>query len=158
MRFVADGMLGKLTRWLRMLGCDVKYSRVLNDKELIQIAETEHRTLLTRDLELYRQAVTRGMDAFLVEGVTGVERLARLAERFNLKLEIDITFSRCPKCNAEISPVSKSEAVGRVPETTASSYDEFWKCLGCGQIYWRGAHWKRIDRTLREARKMLGPR
>jgi len=158
MRFIADGMLGKLTRWLRMLGCDVKYSRVLNDKQLIQIAETEHRTLLTRDLELYRQAVTRGVDAFLVEGASEAERLARLAERFNLRLEIDVTVSRCPKCNGRISPVSKGEVVGRVPETTASSYDEFWECQGCGQIYWRGSHWRRIDRTLKEAQRILEPR
>ena len=155
MKFVTDGMLGKLTRWLRMLGYDIKYSSSLGDKQLIKIAEAEHRTLLTRDLELYQRAMTQGVNAFIVEGATEAEKLANLAKRFDLKLEIDFTVSRCPKCNARIRSVPKDRVAGRVPEGTLSSYDEFWECSSCEQIYWRGAHWKRIDKTLREARQAL---
>ena len=151
LRFITDGMLGKLTRWLRMLGYDVEYSRSLSDKRLINTAKEEGRILLTRDLELYQQAVTHGTDAFLVEGIAEAEKLANLAKRFNLKLEIDVNVSRCPKCNTRIRPIPKGEVVDRVPEGTFSNYEEFWECPGCRQVYWQGAHWKRINETLRDA-------
>jgi len=149
-------MLGKLTRWLRMLGQNVKYSSSLNDKQLIEVAKRERRFLLTRDLELYQQATMQGVDAFLVEGATEAEKLAGLAKRFNLKLEIDVAVSRCPKCNAIIRPIPKKGVTDRVPKTTFSSYDEFWECSNCGKIYWQGAHWKRINKTLKEAKQILG--
>lgn len=134
-----------------MLGHDVEYSRSLSDRRLINAAKAEDRILLTRDLELYQQAVKQGIDAFLVEGATEAEKLANLAKRFNFKLEIDVNVSRCPKCNTRIRPIPKDEVVGRVPEGTFSNYEEFWECPGCGQVYWQGAHWKRINKTLRDA-------
>ncbi len=155
MRFITDGMLGKLTRWLRMLGQDVEYSRSLNDEQLINTAKAEDRILLTRDLELYQQARKRGVNTTLVKGATEAEKLASLAKRFNFKLEIDVTVSRCPKCNTSIRPISKDEILDRIPETTSTYYDEFWECSECGQIYWQGAHWKRIEKTLKEARRAL---
>lgn len=155
MKFLTDGMLGKLTRWLRLLGYDVKYSRSLNDEQLIEIAKRESRILLTRDLKLYRQATVQKINSFFVERTTEAKKLASLAKRFNLKLDFDVTVSRCPKCNAQIKPIAKEEITGKVPETTASYYDEFWKCLNCEKIYWQGAHWKRINKTLEEAKEVL---
>jgi len=156
LKFITDGMLGKLTRWLRMLGYDVKYSRSLNDEQLMEIAKNEHRILLTCDLELYRHAAAaQGINAFFVERTTGAKKLANLAKRFNLTLEFDVTVSRCPKCNTKIKPVLKERIIGKVHETTATYYDEFWECPNCQQIYWQGAHWNRIESTLREAREYL---
>jgi len=155
LKFITDGMLGKLTRWLRMLGQDVVYTGSMDDKELIQKAKKEKRILLTRDLELYQQAIGRGAEAFLVEGKTEAEKLANLAKRFGFKLEIDVEVSRCPKCNTRIKPVSKTDVVNKIPKTTSSYYNEFWVCPGCQQVYWRGAHWKKIEKTLAEARKTL---
>ncbi len=148
-------MLGKLTRWLRLLGYDVKYSRSLNDEQLIEIARRESRILLTRDLKLYRQATVQGINSFFVERTTEAKKLASLAKRFNLKLDFNVTVSRCPKCNARIKPVAKEEIADKVPETTASYYDEFWRCSNCEKIYWQGAHWKRINKTLEEAKEVL---
>jgi len=153
MKFITDGMLGKLTRWLRMLGHDVEYSKSLDDEELIDRAKTENRFLLTRDLKLYQQSVTHGANVFLVEGNAGAKKLAQLSKRFNFKLEIDVAVSRCPKCNTPIKSVSKEEVIDRIPKATALYYSEFWKCPSCEQIYWRGAHWKRIEKTLREAKE-----
>ena len=155
MRFITDGMLGKLTRWLRMLGQDVKYSKALNDRQLIKTAKTEDRILLTRDLKLYQRARKRGVDTTLIEDATKAEKLASLAKRFNFKLEIDVTVSRCPKCNTSIRSVSKNGIIDRIPEATSTYYDEFWECPSCGQIYWRGTHWKKIEKTLKEARQAL---
>jgi len=155
LKFITDGMLGKLTRWLRMLGHDVEYSRSDDDKKLIEKAKSEERILLTRDLKLYQQAMTHGVNAVLVEAETGPEKLADLARRFNFNLEIDVTVSRCPKCNTKIRPVTKDVVMDKVPKTTSTYYNEFWECPGCGQVYWQGAHWKRIEKTLREAKEAL---
>ena len=153
MKFIADGMLGKLTRWLRMLGQDVKYSNQFEDAELIVTANKEHRVLLTRDLELYQRAIAKGVDAFYVEGQTEAEKLSELAKRFDIPLTIDLKRSRCPRCNTKIRPTPKEKLAGKVEKNTFIYYDEFWKCPKCGHIYWQGAHWGRIRATLEKAKK-----
>jgi hypothetical protein len=155
MKFVTDGMLGKLTRWLRILGHDVEYARSMNDQELIRKAKKERRILLTRDVELFKQAIAKSAEAYLIEDPNQTANLASLAKRFKFKLEVDATASRCPKCNGRIKVTSKSEILQSVPGTTSSNYDEFWQCQNCGQVYWHGTHWQRIDKTLEEARKTL---
>jgi uncharacterized protein with PIN domain len=153
-KFIADGMLGKLTRWLRMLGQDVTYSTQFEDAELIAMAEKEHRVLLTRDSELYQRAIGKGIVTFYVEGLTEAEKLAELAERFDFSLAIDLKRSRCPRCNAEIRLIPKETLAGKVKKNTFIYYDEFWKCSQCGRIYWQGAHWDGIRATLEEAKKI----
>ena len=148
MKFIADGMLGKLTRWLRMLGHNVKYSNKLDDAQLITIAKKEQRILLTRDLELYQQATAKGVNAFYLEGKTEAEKLAHIAKRFNIKLEIDMATSRCTKCNTRVKPISKENVADRIEKSTFSYYNDFWECPKCGQIYWQGAHWTKIRKTL----------
>ncbi|MDI6846854.1 MAG: Mut7-C RNAse domain-containing protein [Candidatus Bathyarchaeia archaeon] len=155
MKFIADGMLGKLTRWLRMLGHNVKYSNKLDDAQLIMIAKKERRILLTRDLELYQQATAKGVDAFYLGGETEAEKLAQLTQRFNIKLEIDMTTSRCPKCNTRVKPIPKEKVADKIEKSTFSHYNKFWKCPKCGQIYWQGAHWTRIRKTLETAKEIL---
>jgi uncharacterized protein with PIN domain len=155
LKFITDGMLGKLARWLRMLGHDVHYYRDSEDKKLVELAESEKRVLLTRDHELYQQAVTRGVEAVLVKVADEAEKLADLAKRFNFKLEIDLSSSRCPKCNTTIMAVAKESVINQIPLATSTYYNDFWKCPRCGQIYWRGAHWKNIEKTLKEARNIL---
>jgi uncharacterized protein with PIN domain len=156
MKFITDGMLGKLTRWLRLLGFDVEYANDIDDKKLMTMAKKEKRILLTRDLELFQQATARGADAFLVEGRTEPERLASMAKKFQFPLEIDVTVSRCPKCNTKIKPVAKDSVAEKIEKATFTYYNEFWQCPNCGQIYWQGAHWKRITETLENAKKILG--
>lgn len=155
MKFIADGMLGKLTRWLRMLGHNVKYSNKLDDSQLIAIAKKERRILLTRDLELYQQATAKGVQAFYMEGQTEAERLAKLAQKFGINLDIDMAMSRCPKCNARVKSLPKEKVADKVEKTTFSYYNEFWQCPKCEQIYWQGAHWTRIRKTLEAAKENL---
>ncbi|MEM3788393.1 MAG: Mut7-C RNAse domain-containing protein [Candidatus Bathyarchaeia archaeon] len=154
MKFIVDGMLGKLTRWLRMLGHNVKYSNKLEDAQLIAIAKKEKRILLTRDLELYQQAATKGVQAFYVDGKTEAEKLAQLAKKFGISLDINMAVSRCPKCNAQVKPTSKENVRDKVEETTYAYYNEFWHCPKCGQVYWQGAHWTRIRKILENAKEL----
>lgn len=154
MKFIANGMLGKLTRWLRMLGQDVTYSNQFEDAELIAKAEKEHRVLITRDSGLYQRALSKGIVAFYVEGLTEAEKLAELAERFDFSLTIDLKRSRCPRCNAKIRLTPKETLASKVKKNTFTYYDEFWKCTECGRVYWQGAHWDGIRATLEEAKKI----
>ncbi|HTY75834.1 MAG TPA: Mut7-C RNAse domain-containing protein [Candidatus Nanoarchaeia archaeon] len=155
MNFIVDGMLGKLARWLRMMGHDAQYSKVSDDSELLATAKREHRILLTRDLALYQQACAKNIEACYVEGTTESERLADLAARFGILLDIDLERSRCPKCNTKLDLASKEEIACRVEKNTLEYYDIFWKCPGCQAVYWQGAHWVKIRATLEQANQKL---
>lgn len=148
-RFLLDGMLGALTRWLRICGYDAEYLRNAPDIEIIRRGVEEGRVLLTRDRLLYRKAIRAGVDAFLVEGASDVEKLASVSARFSL--ELDPERSRCPRCDATLIAVEKKAIKGKVPPRTFRSYQEFWVCSSCGHVYWRGSHWSNIMETVEEA-------
>jgi len=135
-----------------MLGHDVNYFRDADDKTLIDLADSEKRILLTADLELYQQTLNRGLDAFFVESTELAQTLADLENHFCFNLEIDLNDSRCPKCNGNLAAVSKDVVIDKLPKATSTNYNEFWRCNKCGQIYWQGAHWKRILKTLEDAK------
>ena len=155
MKFLANSMLGKLARWLRMLGQDAAYDVRLNDNELLEIAKKEKRVLLTKDLELYKRATARGIDVFFVEGKSESERLAEVANRYRVTLSIDMEKSNCPVCNTKLAATPKEKLTNELKKNTFTYYDRFWKCPNCGQIYWQGAHWKQITSTLNEAQAKL---
>ena len=157
MHFLLDGMLGKLARWLRMIGYEATYLNDYGDSDLLSIAKRDSLTLLTSDQELYRTAVGRGIECFLVEGRTEAERLAALADRYELDLRIDTTVSRCPVCGSRLKEISKNDVKELVPPATFNVYQTFWVCNNpaCGKVYWQGSHWKKIEYTLETARKIL---
>jgi len=150
-QFLLDGMLGALTRWLRICGYDAEYLRNASDEELIRKAVDGERILLTRDRLLYRKAVRAGAEAFFIEGDGDIEKLASVSRRFNL--ELDPEKSRCPQCDATLVAVEKEAIEGKVPSRTLEAYDEFWICESCGKVYWKGSHWKNIVETVEEAVK-----
>jgi len=155
MKFVLDGMLGRLTRWLRLLGYDSKYSGDSQDDELLKIAIKEKRILLTNDTALYRQARKQGLQSYLTSGDDETERLANIARDLKIDLNIDVSVSRCPTCNSSIFETEHFKVKGKVSSRTFNSYHQFWMCSGCGKIYWRGSHWKKIEETLRAAREKI---
>jgi len=151
LRFLLDAMLGTLARWLRMMGHDVAYSARLGDDELLKLSKVETRVLLTRDLELYRRAAARGLEAYFVESSTQSSRLAEVHARFGLQLEIDMSQMRCPICNTPVEATSKEQLKDKLQPNTYRYYSEFWNCPTCMQVYWQGAHWKQIQKTIAEA-------
>jgi len=148
-RFLLDGMLGALTRWLRICGYDAKYLRCASDDELIRRAAEEGRVLLTRDRLLCRKATKAGVEALFVEGSSDPDKLASVSRRFSLKL--DPERSRCPRCDAPLAAVDRDAVRGKVPPRTFEAYDEFWVCSSCGKVYWRGSHWRNIVETVEKA-------
>jgi len=154
-KFVADGMLGKLTRWLRMLGQDVEYSSQMGDDELLETSNKKRRVLLTRDLELYKRAAARNIETFYVEGGIEAEKVAEIAGRFKIPLKINMEKSRCPACNSRIKPIPKKDVAEKVEKNTFAFYNDFWTCPKCSKIYWQGAHWRNIQATLERAEEIL---
>ena len=152
MRFIADMMLGRLARWLRLYGYDTLYG-IEDDEEIIRAALSEGRVILTRDSGLAERARKLGAEAFLLRSNTlkeQVKELKRLGVEFK---ELFPANARCPKCNGPIRPASKEEVKGKVPPKVYELYDEFYICQNCGQIYWPGRQWRemlRIDKKLRK--------
>jgi uncharacterized protein len=157
LRFVVDGMLGKLARWLRMLGHEVEYDSNLDDNSLLDLADKEQAALLTQDEELNRRAKARQIPGMLITGGGEELRLAEVAREYGVPLVIDMSLTRCPKCGSSLASASKTEVAGNVPPTSLRLYNEYWKCsnISCGKTYWKGGHWKQIDLTLARARKLL---
>jgi len=155
LKFLVDSMLGKLARWLRMLGHDTTYNIKLDDSALLELARKESRTLLTRDLELHQRAIAKGIDSYFINGKTESEHLAEVSKQYDLTLEINMDRSHCPTCNTPLKESPKEKLADEVEKNTFIYYNEFWKCLNCGQIYWQGAHWKQISNTLKQAQQKL---
>jgi len=156
MRFLVDGMLGGLARWLRILGQDVRYDASTKDNELLRIAYEENMVLLTRDEELYQRAIARKIPSGLVLGETEEERLAQIASTFGLHLDVDMAETKCPECGSNLKETPKADVADEVPKTSLELYDRFWRCANqnCEKVYWVGSHWDRIRQTLEEARKL----
>ncbi|MFH2111973.1 MAG: Mut7-C RNAse domain-containing protein [Candidatus Bathyarchaeota archaeon] len=151
-RFLVDSMLGSLSRWLRITGFDAEYRRDAADEDLIDEAIATGRVLLTRDKVLAARAAKRGVQVVLVEGEHDVEQLGMVASA--LSLELEVSESRCPKCNGCLERAEKSMLTDQVPEASLNAFDEFWVCRECGSVFWRGSHWDQIRSTLEKAERM----
>lgn len=138
-RFLADAHLGRLARDLRLLGFDAAFGTDPGDDALAHRAVAEHRILLTRDRQLLmRREVTHGC---YLRAARPEEQLAYLVRRLQL-CRLIRPFTRCTACNAPVEAV-RSEAVRvQVPPRVCRLHDRFWRCGGCGRVYWQGSHWR----------------
>lgn len=152
-RFVADAMLGSLARKLRALGFDTAYYKSGNDSGILRLAVNEGRTILTSDRQLGAYATSRGSSVILLTGKNDAERVHAIARA---ALESGMRLVRgdplCSLCGGELVGMGRKEVVGRVPPSVERRHRLFWSCRSCGQIYWRGSHWKK----LRSLSKRLG--
>lgn len=140
-RFFADAQLGRLARHLRLLGFDTRYQNSIDDAELVRQALAEHRIILSRDRALLmRRDVSHGLHLRLDEPQ---EQLIHVIRRCDLARSCH-PFSRCIECNHQIEAVAKQEVKQRLEPETIASFDEFWRCTGCGRVYWKGSHYERL--------------
>jgi len=150
MKFIADGMLGKLARWLRLAGHDVIYIGDLKvpageqDDVLLSLSRREDRVLLTCDIELHRRARRAGVKSAFIQGSNLVDQLVQVSRRSGSKIQIRPENSRCPMCNGMLEEAGKEEVEEKVPANVLEGQSEFWRCSSCGKIYWQGTHWKTI--------------
>ena len=134
--FVADVMVGKLARWLRVLGCDVVYSNDLDDEGIVRIAEAENRIILTRDTGLIaRKSIPRYI---FIESDHYREQVRQVVEACGLR-EFKV-FSRCLECNTTLEDVDKEAVFEKIPPFVYLTQDRFAACPDCGRVYWHGTH------------------
>ncbi|MCD4738505.1 MAG: Mut7-C RNAse domain-containing protein [Anaerolineae bacterium] len=147
-RLLADAMLGKLARWLRLLGYDTLYLQA-DDALLAHRARCEERLLLTRDHEL---AERRGLDTLLISSEVLEEQLGQVLRAIGAPLEP--ARPRCMECNSPLRELTVAEARGQVPTYVAQTQTEFHQCPTCQRITWPGTHWDGIQQRLERVRKI----
>jgi uncharacterized protein with PIN domain len=134
-KFVADVMVGKLARWLRVLGYDVAYSNAFDDQEILRLAESENRIILTRDTGLAARCESNFL---LVESGQYREQLRQVLQTFGLS--VFNVLSRCIECNTMLQIVDKEAVFEKVPPYVYLTQDHFAACPSCGRIFWHGTH------------------
>jgi len=140
-RFVADVHLGRLMRYLRMMGLDVLYKNNFVDEEIVRISLIERRAILTRDRGiLKRNEVTHG---YWVRSTKVEEQVKEVLKRFDLQKEVK-EFTRCIECNEPLKSIKKETIIDQLPPKVANSQNEFYRCPVCNKIYWKGTHYLRI--------------
>lgn len=146
-RFVLDGHLGTLARNLRLLGFDARYSSDAADEELAQLAASERRVLLSRDVGLLKRRVV--VHGYFPRHTDPRAQLAEVVQRFSLP-DRARPFTRCMRCNGALLPVAKAEIERQLPPRTRMQHSEFKRCEGCGRIYWAGSHHQKLLALTRE--------
>jgi uncharacterized protein with PIN domain len=139
-KFIADVHLGKLARWLRLLGFDTAYKNDYTNEQLIQISKEEERVLLSRNTSL---SANKQIECFVIAGENPSGQLISVVEYFDLKDKFRL-FSRCLVCNGILEPVSKESILNSLQKNTAPYFNEFWQCKRCKRIYWKGSHYERM--------------
>ena len=139
-RFVLDVHLGTLARRLRLVGVDSAYSNDADDDELIAQANEQNRVLLTQDRGLLRRRSLR-LGGY-VRGSRPDQQLRDVLERFAPALA---PWTICTACNGRLSAVPKVDVEHTLQPGTRRTYDSFARCPACGQVYWHGAHSRRLE-------------
>jgi len=146
-KFILDVHLGKLCKYLRMLGFDTYYRNDLEDPEIIDIAFKTHRIILTRDIGILKNGlVTHG---YWVRSQDSKLQLKEVIRRFDLQKNIR-PFYRCTSCNGRVRKIEKEKIENLLESNTRQFYNEFYQCLSCEKIYWEGSHYKSMRNFVEE--------
>lgn len=143
LKLLADGMLGRLAKWLRLQGYDTAYDNEASDPQLARRARAEGRVLLTRDHEL---ATRRGLRTLLIHSENLEEQLQEVRRALGPPPEPPLT--RCAVCNATLDRVSPAEVADRVPPFVLRTQTSFHRCTGCERVYWPGSHVQKMEELL----------
>lgn len=149
-RFLCDPSLAGLARWLRAAGYEASPAPGVPGHRLPDEALRRGLVLLTTEAEvLDRRIVADGslVVVWLPSALTMVEQLHMAA----LDLGLTLREPRCMACGGALVPTPKEVVRPRIPPRTALWKDEYFVCASCHQLFWRGTHWERIERTLRRA-------
>ena len=147
-KFIVDTNVGKLARWLRVMGYDTLFINPIDDEGLIRIALKEKRVILTKDTQIMlRRVVTSGkLQVILIESDDHKGQLRQVAQ--TMKLDQERQFTRCLECNEPLVRRSKEDVRDLVPPYVFQTQSQYFQCPACDRIYWRGTHWQRMKREL----------
>ncbi len=144
-KFILDVHLGRLARYIRLLGYDALFRTDYDDNEIIRISLDEARIILTRDRGLLKNSkVTHG---YWIRSQRTAEQLNEVIKRFSLA-DGAKPFTRCLECNSLLKTADKEEISERLPYRTKKYYNDFWQCQGCKRIYWEGSHYEKMRKKI----------
>jgi uncharacterized protein with PIN domain len=143
MRFIVTDELGRLLRWLRILGFDTVLEK--NRSNLVMRSLREGRIILTRDS---RSAPFTGTGIVRIDSDFVEEQLEQLIKKLNLKIDRNNLFSICVLCNEPLEPAAKDSVKDQVPQLVFQTQENFMRCPKCQKIYWRGTHWALVNKFL----------
>ena len=147
MKLLLSKELGRLVKWLRILGFDAAYFNQDNAGSLIIQALREERVILTRNQRLPK---ARGLKIILIKNETIKKQVAEILKTFKIKPDPELMFSRCTLCNAKLTEIAKEKVKDKVPEYVFKTQSNFITCPACQRIYWQGTHWGNVQKTLEE--------
>ena len=141
MKFIADAMLGRLAKWLRLLGFDVLYYPTIDDRQVIKISREQGRTILTRDTRMLQCKAVKAAVFIRSDQIAD-----QLLEMKNILTSHDPDLAeRCAVCNNRLGAVAdRDEIKDLVPDYVYHNFSCFMRCSNCGKIYWEGSHYKNI--------------
>lgn len=135
-------MLGRLAKWMRLMGLDTKYYRDTDGETIIYRSRKEGRTILTRS----RILAEKYDDLILIKSEHLMDQLRQIAKIADIKKP----FSRCPVCNTETKKVQKETIKKDVPPYVFEIHNDFKRCPECGRVFWKGTHYKEIKKVIDE--------
>lgn len=149
LRFIVDHNVGKLAKWLRMMGYDALLFKEEDDGSLVRLALAESRVVLTKDSQIMkRRVVTSGrLKAIFLNDDDPKVQLRKVIETLGLDCQYR-PFSICLECNYPLVEKTREEVRGRVPPYVFKTQEQFMECPSCHRIYWRGTHWLAMKRAL----------
>ena len=146
MKFIVTRELGRLVKWLRILGYDTIYSTEENKSTLVIYALREDRIILTRN----RRISPKGVRVLWIKSDSVREQISQVIRELNLSLDEDSMFCRCIICNEILNEISRDKVKNRVPEYVFKTQTDFFTCSNCQRIYWQGTHWGNVSKILEE--------
>jgi len=147
MKFILTKELGRLCKWLRILGFDAVYFKEENLSLLLLEALRQNRIIITRNQKIGKEKAVKVIN---VKAQNLKEQIKQVIEELKLTLDKEKMFSRCVICNLELEYIEKEKIKEKVPEYVFKTQDEFYICKGCQRIYWQGTHWGNVAKTLEE--------
>lgn len=151
MKFLADSSLGRLSRWLRILGHDTAYWRGDADRGFLRMAEKEGRVALTRRRDVLDRQ--HPGTVLFVENDRVEEQIVEVVTRLDLPLRPETFFTICLECNVPLVEATRDEVRQGIPDYVYRTQQTFRRCPGCERVYWPGTHRARAMAVLR---KILG--
>jgi uncharacterized protein len=150
-KFIADNNVGKLARWLRRIGYDTLLFKQKDDGEMIKIALSENRVILTKDAQfMKRRLVTNGkLKTIHIKQDDPELQVQEVVKTLSLNYHFK-PFSLCLECNRELIARGKEEVKNLVPAHVFETQTQYTQCPACQRIYWPGTHWQSMGKKLRD--------
>lgn len=142
MKFLADSMMGKVARRMRMLGYDTEYHADDDADAVLKRAVGSDRTIITASPRMSDMASAAHVDTIQVRTDNQNRIMGHIIRQANLVIDISIERARCTICNGYMKDAMVSD--GEVPPMVRNDIDRFRRCSRCGHLYWEGTHMKNL--------------